>query len=562
MSNVDILELFGNKKYEEIIFSFENIYPNGFSEKIVDNLIVIIKSYKFLGRLKEANDLCEKLISIYPSNIRLHIEFAEIAMSQEKWDTAINRWNALLKIKYHSGAIWRLARAFLSANRFVEASSCLEEIRNREGPSDKVRNFRSLIDSAANKKYSLNLEYKSNNNEITIETEVKKIKGKINDFEKINLKGWVKIPYGERYNIYATSNCYERMISTDVLRSDVVAHFKRKNINLEEYCGFEFLADLRYGLSIYLECNGIKKEICKISLKKILDVTEGRNGWLFLANDANKSIDQYSGKALISEDVLKRWGALCKELNSYRQNIIFVISNSKEYFASKEMPFQGAKKTNLDTLCEFFDGIGFNYINPLERLKQNPYSYYKTDTHWSDEGAYIAYLECMQRLGLNGCLDGLSFSEVEVYGDLGSKLSPPRKSLKRVHSYSDHESILMFSSGFSGTGAINIWENKKYIKNSTVVLFGGSSLVEGDFQKYFSYFFRRVIAVNAPGSLIKEIVEHENPDYLLIQTNERYILTPGKICNKYLDFLGSRKVYPKIKNISSEIFYKNLFKNF
>lgn len=83
-------------------------------------------------------------------------------------------------------------------------------------------------------------------------------------------------------------------------------------------------------------------------------------------------------------------------------------------------------------------------------------TYYKTNTHWSDFGGYLAYLSCMKRLGYENKLNGISFDEVEVVGDLGSKLVPIKKAPKKVHSYSGARADLAFRNGLSGTGAVEI----------------------------------------------------------------------------------------------------------
>ncbi|MCZ5028405.1 hypothetical protein O5904_24325, partial [Escherichia coli] len=43
-----------------------------------------------------------------------------------------------------------------------------------------------------------------------------------------------------------------------------------------------------------------------INIRKIIKVKEGKSGWLFLDNDTHRSVDQFTGKKLISNtDLIK-----------------------------------------------------------------------------------------------------------------------------------------------------------------------------------------------------------------------------------------------------------------
>jgi len=61
----------------------------------------------------------------------------------------------------------------------------------------------------------------------------------------------------------------------------------------------------------------------RFSLAPVMEVLEGREGWLFLANDTNASIDQFTGKKRLDAEQKQQWqhfvdgiGPLQRELSS------------------------------------------------------------------------------------------------------------------------------------------------------------------------------------------------------------------------------------------------------
>lgn len=119
------------------------------------------------------------------------------------------------------------------------------------------------------------------------------------------------------------------------------------------------------------------------------------NGWLFSNNP-------YHGKKNYSKDDLKNISQNIKRLNHFcnKNNIKLYIM----VVPSKEMIYQDKDKVNHFKISknkaslgikEVKKQTGFNIIYPEKQLlnlkKQNKYVFFKTDTHPTDEAAYVLY---------------------------------------------------------------------------------------------------------------------------------------------------------------------------
>lgn len=528
------------------------------------DFISIAKHFRQSGKIEEAEIIIKDGLVRFPNKLSLMILDAQSSMIKKDWESSIFKWKHIISVHgFHTGVYSELIKSYINSHRLNEAKDLLKELVAINGESTKTEDTFNLISSLQSRKYELIQKILTNEIAFNIDSiKHQKIISKIDGFKKIQLKGWIKKRKNQNIEILIkNSDGKTELFSLNTKRSDVVNYFKEPE--LDDNCGFDFTYDTTKNPTICAVIDGKFYDLASLELKKIKDVLEGKDGWLFLANDTNGSIDQFTGKLLISEESLSDWKNNLKEFEFINEKVklLFCISNSKESVFPNLYPYKKSDTSTLEKVSNLFTDKKIPFVNPLLKLREFQESYYKTDTHWSDLGAYLTYIECLNSIGLEGSLKNIEFIDKEASGDLGSKLSTIQRSLRKQHIFPENSSKEIFSNDFKSTGKIKIFENTEFRDDKKVLLFGGSSLFGGEFARYFSYFFKRVVAVSTPGILINEIVSHENPDIIIIQINERYLITPPKIINKYSDHTSFERIKKENADIINSLKekYKNEF---
>ena len=428
---------------------------------------------------------------------------------------------------------------FLAANNlnFVTANRFLDLIKNAGFSFCEYESIESYLKSLESKKYSLVLKDKKTLFSWSLDESFYNSNfGDIKYFKSFNLKGLIK---GLKVlTVVVKKAGYELFFDTIIDQPDLFSRF-------------DLLIDLTSPCDIGIKVQDDIHWLFSLNLQPHLSVLEGLEGWLFLDNDTNKSVDQFTGKRILSESELTNWSFFSLKLKNHcsKRPTLFFISNSKETVHPQFYPY---KKSTLNVTFQVMNILkenGINLLNPLEVMRNNFKSYYKTDTHWSDYGAYLAYKEVMSFFNLDAINEkNIRFFEEEVAGDLGSKLSPFRVSSRLSHEYSSSKAAIKFDNNIPLTGSLRIYENNSAPFKSSLILFGDSFLNSGFFYKYFTYSFSRVVVIGLPGSLIEEIIDYEDPHYVVIEATERFLVKPGKI---FKDIKCS-PISDRLKNLSSK----------
>lgn len=143
----------------------------------------------------------------------------------------------------------------------------------------------------------------------------------------------------------------------------------------------------------------------------ISKVIKGRDGWLYL--NLSSTVSDYLGYSPQSEKTLHSWSQTLKNRESWLNSLgiqYFVLpAPSKlnvypEYLPARYSFFRKNKsRTRLEQLLMYLDeNSGFANIIDLRDAfsagKTTDQLYFKTDTHWTWKGAYLAYKEVMMKL--------------------------------------------------------------------------------------------------------------------------------------------------------------------
>ncbi|WP_020654765.1 alginate O-acetyltransferase AlgX-related protein [Massilia niastensis] len=297
-------------------------------------------------------------------------------------------------------------------------------------------------------------------------------------------------------------------------------------------CGFDLQIRMDTSpVQLGFEVDGVAHWIRTIKLKKVLKVLQGEKGYLFLANDSNRSVDQFEGNFPITERNLERWDQYFASMVRTKEDRFFrwtlMVAPGKEYLFPEYYPFQRAESTPVDQFRQRFARFEHEILCAWDEFEAHrELSYPKSDTHWTDYGASIAARQVCQALGLDTQLDDSVRYRLEMRtGDLGSKLNPPVRYPMYVAGFGQTPARLVFDNGITNHGKILAYENTEAPVDARAVLFGDSFSV--NMVRWLSLVFRRIVLVHSAASVDPEVLEVENPDYVIAQTNARFVVSPA-----------------------------------
>lgn len=180
----------------------------------------------------------------------------------------------------------------------------------------------------------------------------------------------------------------------------------------------------------------------------------GKNGFLFFAD----TLDSYTGADPMTEDEINAAADSLLHLSEYAASkgasFCFIAAPNKNTIYSENMPlrYEKAETTDLDRLLAALSQRNVVFADPREALSLESSSkklYYSTDTHWTPEGAELAFGLIAERLGLD-MLDTSTLKRIdeELQGDLDTLLYPG-KTLTETASVLDFSECYIYTSAFS-----------------------------------------------------------------------------------------------------------------
>ena len=137
------------------------------------------------------------------------------------------------------------------------------------------------------------------------------------------------------------------------------------------------------------------------------DVLFGKDGWLYYLGE--KEMDDSRGITHYDEETLARWAASLERKRQWLAargiRYLFVIAPNKASIYRENLPsyFRDLHDpTGLDEFVQYVrahTGVDLVDLRPaLLTAKTIERSYMKTDTHWNEFGAFVAYQEIMETL--------------------------------------------------------------------------------------------------------------------------------------------------------------------
>ncbi|WP_424244261.1 hypothetical protein Dip510_001463 [Elusimicrobium posterum] len=189
-------------------------------------------------------------------------------------------------------------------------------------------------------------------------------------------------------------------------------------------------------------------------------VINGSDGWLFFDSFKQKGVDDSIGDFLgamhYSLEEKQRAAENLQALSSYAQKhnsfYLTFFAPNKENAYEEYMPakYRDARVSAVSRADDLFNYINANTsakiinMKPLFLNKKNNVSvplYQKTDTHWNETGAYLAFEEIIKELNKKGfgikitSFDNMKFTPQETRpGDLGRMIDSTAKEYKYNYS--------------------------------------------------------------------------------------------------------------------------------
>lgn len=304
--------------------------------------------------------------------------------------------------------------------------------------------------------------------------------------------------------------------------------------------------------------------LAQVALVAPLQVLEGSDGWLFLDNDSNHSVDQYTGKRLLRAEELAAWQDYLGGVHAVAQRLglrhAMVLAPSKEEVLRHRYPLERAQTTVLDQVCALA-APEWHLLNaaPVLRAHEPPEACFKqTDTHWTDRGAMLATLALLPLLGLDDVRARALF-EQDAYelrnevGDLGCKLLPMRSAATEFLKGPPPEAGAIFDNRLPNIGRTLVFEHADAVYPCKVVVFGASSGYP--MLKYLKRLFSRVVFVHSAAQVDVAVLQHEKPDALLLQSNGRFLVQAPHLRFSLADAVRTKlaESSPAVKNAVNQL---------
>lgn len=377
---------------------------------------------------------------------------------------------------------------------------------------------------------------------------------KIFNSSMLKLSGWV-LYENKSLDVILQYNDHESVHSCKVIRNDVIALLKK---DAEARCGFIIPIVHPIDFKIGFLINDAPIWVASVKIKQASKVLYGSNGHLFLDNDTNKSVEQFRGHTLISEECLSLWSKYFKRIDKYTKDrnakYLFTLAPAKELVFPDLYPHT---KSNVTPVEQFLVHLNkFNIFYPLDALREaGDISYWKLDTHWTDYGAGLVVKNIIERLQKPQKNPfPFHFQVKRLNGDLGSKLPQLTTQDILMADFSPAKNLKKFDNKIVNRGWIQIYENESAANQEKVIIFGDSFSV--NMVPYLVTNFKKVIHVLSGARIDYDILEQELPDIIISEITTRFLIQPPDLnysvsddCFRKIDSMPESEKKDYIKNV-------------
>jgi hypothetical protein len=283
------------------------------------------------------------------------------------------------------------------------------------------------------------------------------------------------------------------------------------------------------------------------------DVIIGKDGWIFLGNKYQKTINQYRGLKQMDAKQIHSFYKYFGDIQDYLKNLnipfYIAIAPDKHSIYPEYLPSYLSKKGNTP-YDQIMSSNTFLQIIDLkkaliEKKKNHKLPlYYKTDSHWNLFGAYLAYWEILSYFNPSFQSSSIILDETNFTSRLSQRKTDLSLTIKGESLYNDvevsikdklskHKLKLMSNNKWVDINPNRAFEmlNHNLIRNKHK---HGKILVIGDsFSNSLSIYLNNTFGeikychFIKPGTNdIASLVQLYKPDFVLFEVVERYLIAP------------------------------------
>jgi len=369
--------------------------------------------------------------------------------------------------------------------------------------------------------------------------------------EGMLLQGWLLNAEKEALSLVVLNGDSVIDVPLSRPRPDVILKVLERNPEEHEllYCGFSErikLTDSNFTLGIIR--NGRFTELLVGSIEGKFKILEGSDGWLFLDNDTNKSVEQYTGKLKLSRTAKSDWKQYFLSLDNFSSSmnipVCVLVAPSKEMVYEEFYPYSFSDRAPIQTLKKLVPD-SLNFVLPIEDFKTlQQRSFRVCDTHWTLHGARLAAQLVASKLSTKSINELDIFSD-DVYqnrvvsGDLGSKLYPSRRHEEDSLTNFSYKRCVVFDNNIDNFGRIIVMSNEHAIIKGSLLIFGSSSSYT--MFHFLCRLYTEVVFIHSAGNIDQKIIKVVNPDCICVQTNARFVIKAPKFDDSVLSYIERKR---------------------
>ena len=263
------------------------------------------------------------------------------------------------------------------------------------------------------------------------------------------------------------------------------------------------------------------------SINPIPQVLIGKGGYLFYVSEKTEahqghSIDDYEGRVPYSDEQLLQMKQCFKEQHHWLEKrgieYLIVVCPEKHSIYPEYLPENIRRftdKTGLDQLMDCMNADSTIHIIDLRKkllkAKGEFPTYYKTDSHWNNYGAYVGYQEIMRQLSFtHPDLKPLSLADYDITVTSNNGFGDLAKMLAMQGMFKDEEVKFTLKRDTQ-------LEQRNQKKIKKLVIFHDSFWKQ--IRPFISNHFDKV--VDRTSGFDSKLIEREKPDIVVFERTER-----------------------------------------
>ena len=376
------------------------------------------------------------------------------------------------------------------------------------------------------------------------------------------VQGWVLLPealkemQSEVLIVAEWQSAFELCHPLEIERPDVIENVlkvpAKQHPSLN--CGFRFTVPPRLGrfrlwLALGEQCwllQDVSFDTQDAKLSEQLKVLEGKQGWLFLDNDTNGSVDQFMGRMRLTKAGVEGWQAYLTQtakVAAKRPWALLVAPSKESVMGASYHPRKEGSNGPMHQVLSL--NAAHDVVYPVPELKAlGDSAFIPTDTHWTHKGAMAATIALAEKLGVDPAACQTLFQkdrykDKTMGGDLGNKLTPKQTSTIEVLISFNHVRYKVFDNGLPNFGRLMVMEYPDALVAGTCLVFGSSSSYS--MFNYLCRIFKRFVFVHSAGNIDPALVAAVAPDYLAAQTNARFVVQVPSSDQSLLELIRDKR---------------------